>query len=93
MKVEYTKKGLFKYNITKIEVITDTVQDKLKAISSIRKNVVPLRDYREMITVSADISELGEENDIYFTNRYLCFTKKISGQDYVVELDLMNSLK
>ena len=86
MKVEYTKKGLFKYNITKIEAITDTVQDKLKAISSIRKNVVPLRDYREMITVSADISEMGEENDTISPTDIYALPKKISGQDYVVEI-------
>lgn len=54
VKVEYSKKGKT-YNITKMESIADSRTEKAKIISHIH-NDATLRNYRMMITVSADIS-------------------------------------
>src|SRR5690606_40387665 len=78
---EYVKRGN-SYKITKIEAIALTTEDKLKLISSIRKNVVPLRDYREMINVvsAADNSELMVEEDGIYP--MYAIPEKLSNQVY-----------
>lgn len=79
--IEYVKRGN-SYKITKIEAIALTTEDKLKLISSIRKNVVPLRDYREMINVvsAADNSELMVEEDGIYP--MYAIPEKLSNQVY-----------